>query len=1044
MSLLDPRWSRAAFTALILVATGATAACSVGRGGSSGGGSSGSGGISLCVGEGCAPDGGTVCQGNVNFVIRGLGGPQSLYATGDTDGGTADPCKTEVSWEVVPETPPEVKPPPPSTETYSCPTGEVRIHIRDIWSNDADPTLGTLDNRPIAVSLVDINGQWVEYSARAESAGCDWYSTCIAPSVLSSFLLKVTGPDGCSAGNSGTFQLADLGTATDVWLDYQGNSSTLTGDYLNPTFTAGHFRSTTDKTVVQDLLCPAGPPDTTIPDGFTKLHVRWFWGDPADTGYPGTACGDEKTGQSAPPYPTSMRAVIGTCNNLPAMLEFQNGDCPWYTVLVPNSQWDGQNITLRYGSGTKELYSPDLPLPARTQSEYWLAYTGAPDDIAIGGAACMNWSNRANAYAFFSANPGPGYTNCGGAGDVHVDPCNPPEPDGYSTVHVRYLWAGQKTFTFFPKPEFMPMWIVMEVNGKDVICFREADRPWFNCPVPDAEFKAGATWRLVDKTHMPEWNTVSPRPDFPATPGEYWLRWYYGKPDIPGTSEFRFYDYYPDSTSGDWSATGSWDDAACADKPPATPISLGYGGWFPYNETGYAYPYGGTLAYTYADPQKVQDLLNVFVQERYERWKGTYIAYDDNACGEGTARVMTPLAGYLKPGTLHSETVSEGQGYGMAMAAAIGDKVLFDKLWKFTRHFLSQSAKKYCGGLMGWSWKGPGDCRPIDVPCDPDTEGCGGSGDSAFDGDVDIAIGLVFAARQWPEYTQAAVGWLAKMECEVNGTFDGIWKYPTSGDTWTKNCQNYPNEPCKYIKGQEEGKGTNLSYAPPGYFRVFGDFLKMNLSKTRYSDDEREQHRQFWYKTAETTYEMYERCYKATGVHPALVEDFGSYTQPCGTHTDNYNWGRYLWRVGVDAAWFGDDQTLPENAPGSSGKYPGKTRMQAKVDIIQDFYANFYVKNPPVPNANRFSTICSDLTPSGGATNCDPAYGHNSYFVNTAMTAFISVFDNDGKTTPAIRREALEEAVTTTVFNDAYFQESIGVYTMLFITGNFPNPMEVP
>jgi hypothetical protein len=64
--------------------------------------------------------------------------------------------------------------------------------------------------------------------------------------------------------------------------------------------------------------------------------------------------------------------------------------------------------------------------------------------------------------------------------------------------------------------------------------------------------------------------------------------------------------------------------------------------------------------------------------------------------------------------------------------------------------------------------------------------------------------------------------------------------------------------------------------------------------------------------------------------------------------------------------------------------------------------------------------------------------------VNTALSAFVSVFDDAGNTTPAIRREALEEAVSTTVENDHYYQESLGVYTMLFLSGNFPNPMQVP
>ena len=154
---------------------------------------------------------------------------------------------------------------------------------------------------------------------------------------------------------------------------------------------------------------------------------------------------------------------------------------------------------------------------------------------------------------------------------------------------------------------------------------------------------------------------------------------------------------------------------------------------------------------------------------------------------------------------------------------------------------------------------------------------------------------------------------------------------------------------------------------------------------------------------------------------------------------------RALWRLAIDAAWFGNNKDLPENKPNSSPHYAGKSRIQAKMDNIQDFYTNFHTKNPPEPNANRFSTICHQLGTDGttGSSPCDPAYGHNSYTVNLAMCPYITVFDNGGKTTSDIRKEAIEESISTTIQNDHYFQESLGVYSILFMTGNFPNPLRV-
>jgi hypothetical protein len=565
-----------------------------------------------------------------------------------------------------------------------------------------------------------------------------------------------------------------------------------------------------------------------------------------------------------------------------------------------------------------------------------------------------------------------------------------------------------------------------------VICQREQDRPWFECPVPDSSFSPTTTWRAVDKLHSPEWNTVQPWP-LPETPKEYWIRWYYGKPDIPRSSappNFMVYDYYPDGTNGDWSATGVWNDGMCAPKPPSSPVAVGfsYGGWFPYKRTNYKYPYGGSLAYIYppANQADVQDLLDAFTFERYNIWKQNYLETSDQVCGAGTARVRTDPP----------ETVSEGQGYGIAISAAIGDKPTFDALWNFVRHYRSES--KYCG-LMGWMWDGNATCEALDQTC---SANCTGNMDSAFDGDVDIAIGLVFAALQWPEYTNAATDWLVRMECEINTKYDNKFNYPTKGDSWNKNCQNATQ--CDYDPGTNSE--VFMDYYPPGYFRVFGDFLAAKLGGTQTAANG-QTHQAFWYKTAETVYDLLEKCYDQAGVNPGLVGDSGSITNPCqnvGGPSGPYEWGRSLWRIGIDAAWFGNNTSLPENAPNSSTHYVPKSQMQAKIDNSQEFYSNFYKNNPPEANANRFSTICDVLDPSGTVTGCDPANGHNSYTVNLAMCSYASTFDNGGATTNDVRREALEESVSTTVQNDRYFQESLGVYSILFLSGNFPNPMTVP
>jgi hypothetical protein len=982
----------------------------------------------------------------------------ALVSIVDAPASTVDAPVSTVDAAKASDVGPEGQP----AETLVCPAGQVCVHVRDVWSKGATPTLNMLPTPPMGVVVTDTNG-YLKYGARLDGATdingnplCTYYSVCI-PNTAKMITIRPLGADSCPGTESGQIDISSVNTSKEFWIEYTGSSASLATDYTVysgvPTGT-GKFHLTTDPKTLTAPACKVGtPPDETAPSGFTKLHFRWPWNDPTNpaTPYAGSGCPLDvatKLGFTPPPYPSSLKVTgVGGCD-LTAMLEYQDGSCPWYYVMIPNSAWPASgtepSVVFRYPDESKGLYTNGIQLPARgTTTEFWIAYAGAPDNTIASKPQCQDWSLQTNTYLTYTANPGPG---CGGG---PVDPCDPPQPTGYHTVHFRYIWAGQKTFTFFPRPEFMPKWIEMEVNSSGsalkVICWREQDRPWFECPVPDSSFVAGATWRAVDKLHGPEWSTGSTG-EFPTTPKDYWLRWYYGRPDtqVPtGTNQpqFKFFDYYPDGTNGDWSATGVWNDSVCAPKPPSNPVTVGFGNgaWFPYTKFNFLYPYGGSLAYVYPSPTKVQDLFNAFVWERYGVWKQNYIIEGANACGDGTARVHTDPP----------ETISEGQGYGMAIAAAVGDKDLLGKLWLFVRHYLSQSAKKYCGGLMGWMWQGTQSCRALDSPCDTTAgDSCGGIGDSAFDGDVDIAIGLVYAALQWPNdkppqssitWQQAAIDWLTKMECEVDAAYDGQWHYPSIGDADSKSCSGGPGEPCSYSKGQ--AIKIRLDYHPPGYFRVFGDFLAAKLGSSATAGNG-QTHRDFWYRTAQTTYMIIEQCYDAAGVNPALVGASGQIGTPCAAATEGtYEELRALWRVGIDAAWFGNNTSLPENAANSSTHYGPKSQMQAKIDASQDFFNNFYKKNPVVANSNRFSSLCQGLDGSGTVANCDPALGHNGYTVNMGMCSYVSMFNDAGATTNAIRREAIEEAITTTIGNDRYLQESLGVYSILFMTGNFPNPV---
>ncbi|MEI8312710.1 MAG: glycosyl hydrolase family 8, partial [Verrucomicrobiota bacterium] len=83
-------------------------------------------------------------------------------------------------------------------------------------------------------------------------------------------------------------------------------------------------------------------------------------------------------------------------------------------------------------------------------------------------------------------------------------------------------------------------------------------------------------------------------------------------------------------------------------------------------------------------------------------------------------------------------THSEGQGYGMLLAEAYGDRSTFDRIWSWTKQNL-QTRKD--DKLLSWLWK-------------PEADGDGNVGDAnnASDGEILVAWALIRASKRWENY----------------------------------------------------------------------------------------------------------------------------------------------------------------------------------------------------------------------------------------------------------------------------------------------------
>ncbi|ASP37994.1 endoglucanase [Bacterioplanes sanyensis] len=103
---------------------------------------------------------------------------------------------------------------------------------------------------------------------------------------------------------------------------------------------------------------------------------------------------------------------------------------------------------------------------------------------------------------------------------------------------------------------------------------------------------------------------------------------------------------------------------------------------------------------------------------------------------------------------------SEGQGYAMLMASAVGSEQQFERLWQWTQANLQQRSDDK---LLIWKWRS-------DTPHTPDLN-------NASDGDIAVAWALLRAAERWrnPHWRQQALELITHIEQSLLRQQSGDW-----------------------------------------------------------------------------------------------------------------------------------------------------------------------------------------------------------------------------------------------------------------------------
>jgi hypothetical protein len=392
---------------------------------------------------------------------------------------------------------------------------------------------------------------------------------------------------------------------------------------------------------------------------------------------------------------------------------------------------------------------------------------------------------------------------------------------------------------------------------------------------------------------------------------------------------------------------------------------LAPGQQFPFGAQHQAYRSGTLFPSNFTRTQ-----MNAHVAAYYDLFKSRWVKPDPG--GQGW-RVLADNSG---------KTVSEGQGYGMVIVPLMAGhdpqaKAIFDGLWQFRLAHPSEIDSR----LMDWNV--------------PDTTN---GNDSAFDGDADIAYGLLLAHAQWG--SSGAVNYLDQAKNVIAGirakTMGPTSRLPMLGD-WVN-----PN-------GVTHSQWTTRSSDfMPGHFRAYGAATGDAT---------------YWASVVTAVQNVVTNIQAnesaTTGLLPDFIQLVGATRDPQpapagfleGANDGQYwyNAGRDPWRLGVDAVLNNDPTTLTQVRKLNQW---ARTSTGGNADNVKGGYQ---LNGTPLNDwSDLFFISPLAVAAMTGATAADQAWLNNLY-------------------------SRIYQSHNT----DDYYADAVTLQSLLAVTGNMWDPMAV-
>jgi gliding motility-associated-like protein/uncharacterized repeat protein (TIGR01451 family) len=470
-----------------------------------------------------------------------------------------------------------------------------------------------------------------------------------------------------------------------------------------------------------------------------------------------------------------------------------------------------------------------------------------------------------------------------------------------------------------------------------------------------------------------------------------------------------------------------------------------------------AFPFPQFSAYEYTQGHKLENLANKNADglthaEMEKRIREAWLIMSNAFAYDADSHAGVK---YIKSNIGCPYDCSEGAGYAMIAAAYMGDKTTFDGIWFREHDIRLVKHPRYRDGIV----PRPGYLYGDNSLAEP-------GGDSATDGDVDIALGLLMAWKQWGNnsgylnssgqaisYKQEALSVIRGLVESKNSGFGdcrsvtgvvGIDGYLKNGNTWTEitdwaSSQN----PCPEFKGPQQ---LHVDYVAPAYFKEFAEFLKVEGD----ANDLTWNVPQFLRAEASSDWFMGELFKQGSNTVP--IAGWVSLDASNKATFSNFNEGedfRYAWRTILNNTWHGDP-TVTWN-PTSHQAIAGGNVFNK--DMGKRF--SKFLSNPSIAG-----NTC--IAPGGGLpmTFQGPSQVVWSYNPNTGLSnggfplnwvsgtgspsaVTAQDFDLMGKLFRQCAIEWEQESGLNLDSKPRYFHGFFRLLGMLVLTGNFEAPMAV-